>query len=282
MGRRQYSIVQEEQNILFKQAQQDPSGEAAKHFYGYTTDPTVSFCRRRLDSTIQRAVESLPITLLPAPAPRLIAGPTNLPRRPLQEREVRTEEASPETIRTFTPPLVTSSQLPAVLGIPVVFADAIVANTTVVLRYAILGPNIPGMLWQNRIVQLTNGDYSRARVVKNHGVTIDKPSCTIVEAEYDYDGVVHTKILLAANYLIHSSFEEEIIPDRRYTGDQVQYLLTDRISTLHPLPVNYGVSVHNYYSVTAFTTSPPLSPPSSSGSEQFVDADETTEENVDE
>ncbi|KAJ7165124.1 hypothetical protein C8R46DRAFT_1035733 [Mycena filopes] len=288
MGRRQYTLVLEDQHKLYTQARQNPFGLAAQEFYGPTLDPIISHFRRRLDAHSLRPVERLPT---PAPQLQLISNPLHPSIRDLSFRnfmrqnsgeslmptamapasgstpQIMVNVSTTSTISPQAPPIVPSHHavpnlLDAVLGVPVIFADTIMTGLQVVLRFAILGPNIPGMIYQHRLVQLSNADTHRVRLMRNHGSSNEKPGCVVIEGHFETNGETRRVILLAAGYLLHHSFQEEVAPELRFVGDQVNHILHDRITTLQDRPINYGVAPENYFMVP----SPDITPTSSTSS----------------
>jgi hypothetical protein len=138
--------------------------------------------------------------------------------------------------------------LPTIVGVPIIHADIIIGNLSYTPRYAILGPDEQGLVQQNHLLQLANGDQQTVVLRKNHGSTAEKPTCSAIEAEYIMNGIMLTRILLATNYLVHSSFQVEDHPNPRYMGNAAPYRMMDRMIEI-PNPMHYGVLPMSYHRV---------------------------------
>ncbi|KAJ7502472.1 hypothetical protein B0H11DRAFT_2223386 [Mycena galericulata] len=232
MGRDLLTVVLRRERMAFARASCSSSNCTAEDFmfYAPTTDPMVATVRRMIDPTSPRAVEYLPVEVSP---PLTIVPPS----RPT--REAATDAAPrPAPPRTF---------MPAVLSIPVCLVDSMVSSLYSVPRYAVLGPNLIGLLARDRVLQLTSERSELVVVKKNHGPGPDKPRCYIVEAERA-DAPEGKVVLLAARFMIASSFDEEVHPNRTYIGGRAEFTLRDRIRETDALPY-YGVSVLHYLRV---------------------------------
>ncbi|KAJ6511315.1 hypothetical protein C8R47DRAFT_730206 [Mycena vitilis] len=205
-------------------------------------------------------------------------GPTHHPRQPLQPqgstipaslvhlviqgspaldpapsqagRYTGTEEELTPLPSSFPgPPMSVSAALPSVfpnlLGVPVIWADTISSPTLPIPRFAVLGPCEPGFIMPDRMMRLANADTNVVVIRRNHGIGELKPWCTVIEAEYEVEGLTRSRILLAANILVHTSFTPEAHPNPTYVGGTPGHILFDRMD-VSPIPYNYGVSFWNY------------------------------------
>ncbi|KAJ6510110.1 hypothetical protein C8R47DRAFT_1208154 [Mycena vitilis] len=134
---------------------------------------------------------------------------------------------------------------PGILGVPVTWADSVSGPTYETPRYAIIGPSDPGFVQRNRVLHLINADTNVVILRRNHGVCRSRPFCTVIEAEYETSGITQTRILLAANVLVHPTFTEEVNPNMMYVGDNSEHRLLDRLDVFIA-PHHYGVSLRNY------------------------------------
>ncbi|KAJ7665262.1 hypothetical protein DFH06DRAFT_1323656 [Mycena polygramma] len=145
---------------------------------------------------------------------------------------------------------------PNMIGVPVAWADSVSGPTTETPRYAVLGPAESGFVQRDRLLRLTNADGNTVVLRRNHGTGPSKPLCTVIEAEYEIDGATRSLILLAASFLVHPTFAEEVSPNTAFVGDISGYRLLDRWSTSF-VPYSYGVSLRNYqeldHDFTSFT-----------------------------
>lgn len=75
--------------------------------------------------------------------------------------------------RILDPSLQPFSRLPpSIMGVPVAIADIVLVGwgaTSHVSRFAVLAPNEPGALWQDKIVRLTNAHSGIVTLRRNHG-----------------------------------------------------------------------------------------------------------------
>ncbi|KAJ7602225.1 hypothetical protein DFH06DRAFT_1343941 [Mycena polygramma] len=191
-------------------------------------------------STIPASLAHLLIQGSPAPDP----APSGTGQRTGTE-----ENSRPLPSSIPGPPTAISAALPSVfpnlLGVPVIWADSVSAPRMPIPRFAVLGPAEPGFIMPDRLMRLTNADTNIVVVRRNHGIGELKPWCTVIEAEYEVEGTTRSRILLAANILVHPSFTPETHPNAIYVGGTPGRILFDRMDA-SPIPYNYGVSLWNY------------------------------------
>ncbi|KAJ6601235.1 hypothetical protein DFH09DRAFT_1069888 [Mycena vulgaris] len=139
-------------------------------------------------------------------------------------------------------------------GVPVVLVDCVINadDQTVVPRYAVLGPYHAGLVTRGASLNLTNDRTEVVTVMHNHGVTTEKPWCTVVETQTlaftepsPTSYTITTIILLVANALLEPSFPVEPFPTLAYTGEGPTYLLHDRMALLQHV-MNYGIPLDVY------------------------------------
>ncbi|KAJ7806005.1 hypothetical protein B0H13DRAFT_1929836 [Mycena leptocephala] len=268
MGRKQFSLVLQEQQQLYYKAKNHPFSSEAKEWSSPTLDPVVSWARRTIDPDAPQAVtefissptistpqfatqyNSLPSTpellppslvspLLPS---HLVPSPDAPPRQHLETNSRNTSRVIlsrvEETINIF----------PVLLTCPVVYADAIGQGYTRTSRFAILGPQMTGILWPGRTLRLAHALNEEVTLLKNHGSSLEKPGCLVIEAQYMLDSFTFPRILLAPSYLLHTSFEEESDPYSFYVGDGQGFQLHDHITDNSGVP-HYGIAPATYFRV---------------------------------
>ncbi|KAJ7154316.1 hypothetical protein C8R43DRAFT_949965 [Mycena crocata] len=88
------------------------------------------------------------------------------------------------------------------------------------VRYAVLEPSRPECLWRDDCVLFIGTVHLVAKLVKNHGSSEDLPLCSVIECLTANASVEEPTsiVLLAANYVVHPSFEVEERPDPRFIG----------------------------------------------------------------
>ena len=260
MGRRQYSVILAEQRALYAVILKYGEGTAeADEFRAPTLDPSVAWARHVAEpGNTQRAVTELPPSRPTSPTTPVFA-PITPPRSPVSlPMAIHVQHTTHTTTDRLSSPFrldsanqdrvsrIGPTRLPY-LNIPVILADCIVGAPRIIPRFAVLGPHLPGMLWRDKIIQLTGDDSATVILRRNHGSSPQKPWCTILETAFLTDDFPNPRIriLLAANFLVHGTFEEELDPDQQFVGDMSGLSMQDwmDVRTMGP---NYGVSHVNY------------------------------------
>ncbi|KAJ7107107.1 hypothetical protein C8R44DRAFT_885770 [Mycena epipterygia] len=258
MGRHTYTYLWDEQNRLYHA----PHNHA---FYAPTDDPIIAWIRGLIDPRTLQSTEPLMENPLPPhiniepPLPTLVPTTPSLfpePGYSVQSFQINSlwrQQLSSRVPRAPLPLSGTSSTLTRtpLLYTPVILADGIMHDGIIIPRYAILGPYTEGMLWRGRSLQLSEADTHTVILRKNHGTSLEKPGCTIIEAEFLLDTLPCPRVLLAAHILVDSTFGEEYEPNQYYVGDAAGFQLFDRIDRLPVVP-NYGIS-HTHYQRATFS-----------------------------
>ncbi|KAJ6567164.1 hypothetical protein DFH09DRAFT_1081214 [Mycena vulgaris] len=247
MGRPLFTCLLDHERQLYAAWLRDPSSSEGREFRAPTTDTFVACARHMVEpGNTQRAVTELPLDTPSSPI-----MPTFAPINPLPvshvARQILTNAVGrlgPPTIHI--PEITTADPFhPQYLCVPVILVDSVSNNFTQVPRYAILGPHDAGMLWEERRVQLAYGDTHTVVLRRNHGVSPQKPWCSVIEAEYRVGDLTFPRVLLAANFLVNASFTETEAIEQRYTGNGVEASIHDWLSFPFHGPT-YGISATNY------------------------------------
>ncbi|KAJ7124842.1 hypothetical protein C8R43DRAFT_958618 [Mycena crocata] len=85
-------------------------------------------------------------------------------------------------------------------------------------RHAVIDPSDAEVLRRGQRVLVIGSIHMVLRLVKNHGLTTDRPLCTVIECVVEDDDAQQAVILLAANFLVHRSFVAEEQPNGFFTG----------------------------------------------------------------
>ncbi|KAJ7441075.1 hypothetical protein FB451DRAFT_1442503 [Mycena latifolia] len=207
----QYEDIIQDQRGLYQAWIWNEDSPEGREFRAPTTDPLVAWARQVVEpGNTQEAV-----TEIPSVTPLSPFMPDYAPSAELEPyaRPFRQISPGPESIQTP--------------------------------RYAILGPAQGGMLWRDRQIRLMHEDYLTVTLKRNLGRSTLKPWCTVIEAEYYDEGFPHSRILLAATYLLDRSFMEGSIRAPWYTGNGLEAAICDR-GPARDLGPQYGV-LYAYY-----------------------------------
>ncbi|KAJ7741566.1 hypothetical protein DFH07DRAFT_778046 [Mycena maculata] len=222
MGRKQHTILRAEAEVVYQcsllaqhQLHPPPTLEP-DDLWASTTDPMVAFWRRQYNPDIPRAVESLPTV----PIASLRSPPITPPQSPIifaslappLEPEILRNAPALSELSGFNPTFQGMLTGP-VPEVPVMCADTLISVSDIITQYAILGPNQVSLIQRGCIMQLTHERLEVVMVTKNHGYSIEKPGCTIVEACFVAGSVVESRspcVLLAARYLMDPMLEKKV------------------------------------------------------------------------
>ncbi|KAJ7648560.1 hypothetical protein B0H17DRAFT_1215565 [Mycena rosella] len=250
MGREQYGITKAKQAALYAAWQKDPFSPEGREFRAPTLDPFIAYARRQVEpGNTQRAVETLLPPRTPSP---LMPVFSQVPPTPPMSRASLLALAQhlgqcEMSIPAAPGPVLQNDFQPAYPSIPVLLTDSILYHNIQVPRFAILGPHQTGLLWEGRQIQLVHGDTHTIHLRRNHGLSPQKPWCTVIEAEYEIDGLVYHRILLAAHFLVHDSFRREATPGAQFTGDGPNSTVLDCGRIVVEVRLDVGVKLLNIH-----------------------------------
>ncbi|KAJ7821161.1 hypothetical protein B0H13DRAFT_1920959 [Mycena leptocephala] len=105
------------------------------------------------------------------------------------------------------------------LLLEVVAADYVqLSDGFTVLRYAVTEPSSNEFIKRRDSGLVVGMLHQVVRFVRNHGSTIDRPRCTVVECVVESEAVSSTTVLLVPNGAVHPSFTVDDSPNQIFTG----------------------------------------------------------------